>query len=384
MASREFVVLRKFIPASSNRFVGVDALRGLIIVVMALDHANHFIAQKHPQGELWGGPFPHYSSALPFLTRFVTHIAAPGFFLLMGIGMTLFALSRRKKGWSRWRVSRFFLIRGLLLITIQFVLVNRAWELSPGGWGLNTYVGVLFALGGTMILASGLVWLRSSHLIGLSIILFIVTELLHPDPELWGSINWQPVNLLLVYPGGDFTLWSNYPILPWLELVVFGLAFGYWMADDPHRATKLGLRLGVVFLVSFLLLRYLDGFGNIRPRSHGSWIDFLNVVKYPPSLTFTLLTTGINLIFLRVFTVLGIKRAYLLQPLAIYGQAPLLFYVLHLFVYAGLGYLFFPGGTSIPAMLPLWIIGLLILFPVCVWYVQFRNGKREESLWRYV
>ncbi len=384
MVSRELTSLKNLVQVRSSRFLGVDALRGLLIVVMALDHANYFIAQKHSSGEMWGGPFPSYSATLPFLTRFVTHIAAPGFFLLMGIGMTMFARSRRDRDWSRWKVTRYFLVRGLLLIVLQIVLVNRAWEYSPGGWGPNIYVGVLFALGGTMILASGLVWLRPTYLVVLSIVLFLGSELIHPDPALWGTINWQPVNLILIYPGGDLNLWSNYPILPWLELVVFGLAFGYWMADDPQKATKLGFRIGIVFLFAFLTLRFLDGFGNIRPKAGDGWVDYLNVVKYPPSMTFTLLTTGMNLILLRVFTMLGDKKAALMQPLAIYGRAPLVFYIFHLFIYAGLGYLFFPSGSSIPAMLPLWIVGLLILFPFCAWYAQFRNRKSEGSVWRFI
>ena len=384
MASRGLSALKNQVLIRSTRFLGVDALRGLIIVVMALDHANYFIAQKHPSGELWGGPFPSYSSTLPFLTRFVTHIAAPGFFLLMGIGMTLFAHSRHKHDWSRWKVTRYFFVRGLLLIVIQFVLVTRAWEFSPGGWGPNVYVGVLFALGGTMILASGLVWLRPTVLIVLSIFLFVGSELIHPDPALWGTIDWQPANLILIYPGGDLNLWSNYPTFPWLELVVFGLAFGYWMADDPHKATKLGFRLGILFLFAFLTLRFLDGFGNIRPRAGDGWLDYLNVVKYPPSMTFTLLTTGMNLILLRMFTIIGEKRAALLQPLAVYGRTPLVFYVSHLFIYAGLGYLFFPSGSSIPVMLPLWLVGLFILFPLCAWYAQFKKKKPESSVWRFI
>ncbi len=372
------------IHSRSLRFLGVDSLRGLIIILMALDHANLFVAQKHSSGELWGGPFPVYSSTLPFLTRFVTHIAAPGFFLLLGVGMTLFAHSRRERGWGRWKITRYFISRGLLLFFIQFVLVNRAWELSPGGWTINIYVGVLFALGGSMILASSLVWLRPTYLVILSGILFVSTEFIHPDPSLWGTLNWQPLNLLLIYPGGDLNLWSNYPILPWFELVVFGLAFGYWMANDPQKATRRGLWIGLTFLLSFLVLRFLDGFGNVRPRAGDRWLDYLNVVKYPPSMTFTLLMTGLNLILLRLFTILGENREKLLQPLAIYGRAPLVFYVLHLFLYAGLGYLFYPAGSSIPEMFSLWILGLLILFPLCFWYIQFKNRQPENSIWRLI
>ena len=90
----------------------------------------------------------------------MTHLSAPGFFFLMGAGMLLFAVSRRKQGWSERAIFRHFWIRGAVLIALQFLIVNRAWELSPGGWGISLYVGVLFALGGTMILGSLLLRLQ--------------------------------------------------------------------------------------------------------------------------------------------------------------------------------------------------------------------------------
>ena len=153
------------------RFLPLDALRGLIMVFMALDHANHFIAQQHSPGEYWGGRFPVYHGTLPFLTRLVTHPCAPGFFFLMGVGMLLFAHSRRKQGWSEGGIIRHFLIRGGLLIALQLLVVNRAWELSAGGWGLDIYIGVLFALGGTMILGNLLLWLKPTVLLALTAVL---------------------------------------------------------------------------------------------------------------------------------------------------------------------------------------------------------------------
>jgi len=368
--------------SKSNRLLAVDALRGLIIVVMALDHANHFVAQKHPTGEQWGGPFPIYRDSFSFLTRFITHLAAPGFFFLMGVGMLLFAKSRRRQGWSRWAVIRYFVLRGLLLILLQFILVNRAWELSPGGWMLGNYVGVLFALGGTMILASFLLWLPPMYILAITVVLFLSTELMHPAPELWSSVDPGLLELLFIFSGGDLSLWSNYPILPWLELVTFGLVFGYWLDEDSKQAFNRGLWLGIVFLFAFILLRLLDSFGNIRPRASDSWIDFLNVVKYPPSMVFTLLTTGMNLIILWLFSKLAKARSIILESLAVFGQAPLFFYILHLFLYAALGYLFAPSGTSIIAMYPYWLLGLILLYPLCLWYGRFKQRKALTSLWR--
>jgi uncharacterized membrane protein len=366
------------------RLLAVDALRGMLIVVMALDHASHFVAQKHSTGEYWGFSFPTYSQALPFLTRLVTHIAAPGFFLLMGLGMLLLARSRQKQGWSRRQILRHFWIRGALLIALQLLVVNRAWELSPGGWGLDIYIGVLFALGGTMILGSLVLWLRPRHLIILLVLLVVGTELLHQVPVLWTGFQTDPLILLLVRPGGDPSLWSNYPLLPWLELVVFGLLFGHWLKENDKQAFRRGLVLGLLFLVVFLILRWMDGFGNIRPRAGDGWIDFLNVVKYPPSLSFTLLTTGVNLVLLWVYSKLAGFAEFILEPLAVFGRAPLFFYILHLFLFASIGILITPRGTSIAAMYPFWLLGLIVLYPWSYWFGKFKHGRPANSPIRFI
>ncbi len=364
------------------RLLPLDALRGLIMVLMALDHANHFIAQQHSPGEYWGGRFPIYHDALAFLTRLVTHPCAPGFFFLMGVGMLLFAHSRRKQGWSKWAIIRHFLIRGGLLIALQLLVVNRAWELSAGGWGLELYIGVLFALGGTMILGSLLLWLKPKVLLALTAVLVLGTELLTPDPILWNQM-FQPLNRLLLVPGGNLELWVNYPVLPWLELVTFGMVFGHWLVDDPQKAFEQALKLGAAFILAFFVLRYLDGFGNIRPSAGHTWIDFLNVVKYPPSITFNLLTMGVNLIIMGLFARASGKSHQFFQPLVVFGRAPLFFYLTHLFLYAGLGLWLTRDGTGIPQMYPYWLLGLLIMYPLCLWYGQLKHRQPANSALRF-
>jgi uncharacterized membrane protein len=371
----------------ASRLFSIDALRGLIMILMALDHANHFIAQKHSTGEYFGGPFPTYSDALTFLTRLLTHPAAPGFFFLMGVGMSLFVYSRRQRGWSRWAIVQHFVIRGAVLIALQLFLVNRAWELSPSGWGIRVYVGVLAALGSGMILASLLVWLKRGYLLALLLILFVGTELLTPAPSLWGARFPMLMSVLLV-PAGRDGWWVNYPILQWLDLVVLGLVFGQWLAADPRKAYHRALALGGSCVVGFAAIRFLDSFGNIRPRLGNTWIDWLNPVKYPPSMTFTLMTTGVNLILLWAFSRAGERGQRILQPLSVFGRAPLLFYILHLFLYAGIAHALIASGlvtkgTSIPAMVPFWILGLVILFPLSWHYGQFKRRQPANSIWRF-
>ena len=367
-----------------SRLFPLDALRGLVMILMALDHANFFVAQQHSTAEIWDGPFPVYQDVLTFFTRWVTHLAAPGFFLLMGVGMVFFARSRQAQGWSRWAIVRHFLIRGVVLMLLQIFIVNRSWEVSPTGWGIIIYIGVLYALGFTMVLGSALVWLRPAYLAAISAILFIGIELTHPGLGMWQSVSHAPLNVFLLYPGGTSEFWAYYSVLPWLELVVFGMLLGQWLAGDPHRAFARAWKLGLAFLLAFIVIRYFDGFGNIRPRMSDSWIDFLNPVKYPPSMTYTLMTTGINLILLWLFsrTSAGVQRLF--QPFVVFGRTPLFFYLLHLPLYAGMGYLFTPAGTSIPLMYPFWLLGLLILYPLCLWYGKFKGRQPANSVLRFL
>jgi hypothetical protein len=141
--------------------------------------------------------------------------------------------------------------------------------------------------------------------------------------------------------------------------------------DDPQKAFKRALGFGASFLLAFLVLRYLDGFGNIRPRGGDTWIDFLNLVKYPPSITFNLLTMGVNLIIMGLFARVGEKLQRFFRPLVVFGRVPLFFYLAHLFLYAGLGLWLAPNGTSIPKMYPYWLLGLLILYPLCQFDLAF-------------
>jgi uncharacterized membrane protein len=209
--------------------------------------------------------------------------------------------------------------------------------------------------------------------------LFVGTELLHPAPALWGKLNLDALNLLLLRPGGDEYLWSNYPILPWLELVIFGMLLGRWIRRKPEHTLARIWILGAVLLAVFTVLRGLNGFGNIRPRPGSDWMDFLNPVKYPPSMTFTLLTTGVNLILLSLFAWLDRRRIQALSILTVFGRAPLFVYVLHLYLYLLLGKLLTPHGTSLLPMYVLWLFGLLILYPLAVWYVRWKSRQPAAS-----
>jgi len=360
------------------RIPALDRLRGLIMLLMALDHANHFVAQKHPSGEYWGGLFPAYPSGWAFLIRLVTHLAAPGFFFLMGVSIVLFSVSRSAQGWSRGRLNKHFLLRGTVLIGLQLLIVNRAWELSPGGWQVRIYIGVLAALGAAMIICSWLVQAKPVYTLAAGLLLTIGVELLLPNPDAWQR-SVHPLLRLLLVPGGTGVFWVNYPLLPWLAVALFGLAFGRRLISAPKRTFLHSLWLGAALLVVFLPLRWLNGFGNLRPRADGGWVGFLNVVKYPPSITFLLLTLGLILMLLWLFSRFEARSSGWRAPLATFGGTPLLFYVLHLFLFAGIGHLFARRGTTHAYMMLYWLLALVLLFPLCLIYGNIKRRQGAAS-----
>ena len=353
------------------------------MVLMALDHANYFIAHMHSSGEYWGGAVPQFPSTLAFLTRLVTHFCAPGFFFLMGIGMVLFAEARRRAGWTEQRIIRHFMFRGTFLIILQLTLVNLFWHLGPFDFP-KIYIGVLFALGGAMILSSFLIRFRPTFLLILSLAFFIGTELLHPDPSLWSLLDTDPFNLILLRSGGTAYFWSNYPVLAWLELVLFGMAFGHWLKRGQDSTFRRAAMIAFLFLALFFVVRALDGFGNIRPRPGDGWMDYLSLVKYPPSMAFTLFTMGGNLLLLWVFAHLSSGMVKWIKPLAVFGREPLFFYILHLLGYAGLGRLLTPHGTSLGMMYLLWLFGLVWFYPLTLAYSRFKRTRSPDSLWRFL
>lgn len=370
-----------------KRLIPLDALRGLIMMVMALDHANLLIARAHSRPEMWGGFFPIYTDPLVWMTRVITHLAAPGFFWLMGASMILFATGREKLGWTRGAVIRFLVLRGTLLILLQLLVENPAWIWGTGGplTFLDTpiYLGVLYGLGGAMILGALFLWAEPSVLLAISAALWVGTEIairyFAPD-----ALRFSPVMAWLLLPDGAPQFDVLYPILPWLGVTTFGMAFGKWFVENPELAYRRALSYGIVFLAVFVPLRALNGFGNIRPQLGTGWMAFLNPVKYPPAVTFLLPTLGIDFALLFAFSR---RAAHFVtrstSPLLIFGATPLFFYLAHLYLYGFIGRTFFPTGTGIAGMYPWWLIGLVILYPLCRVYSRFQNTRPPNSVWRF-
>lgn len=373
-----------------HRLIPLDFLRGLILILMAIDHANYFVARMHPTGEFWGIPLPQYSNMAEFLTRFVTHICAPGFFFLMGAGMVFFAHSRRSLDWAESKIVRHLVIRGLLLIFLQFSLENPAWilgpvtSLNPPGAGDNVWIhiGVLACLGGTMVIGTFFLRLHTSLLLILSTMIMVGIQFFVPDSSQATHL-YPPLIRTLYIPGRTGIFQSFYPIIPWLGIVLFGMAFGKWLLKDRDRAYRKGLLLGGTFIALFFIIRILGGFGNIHPPAGSGFISFMNVTKYPPSLSYAFWNIGLCLVLLWIFSKMKSSHQLWRKPFLVYGRASLFFYISHLYIFAIIG-LFFAsqGGSGLAVMYPIWLAALGILYPLCHFFRTFKKKKPLQSLWR--
>jgi uncharacterized membrane protein len=376
--------------SKSQRLLSLDALRGLVMILMAVDHANYFVARMHPNGEFWGIPLPKYDSVIAFLTRFVTQPCAPGFFFLMGAGMILFTRSRRKQGWSDTRISRHFMIRGFILVLLQFFAENSAWLLGPstefhppgGGGQVWFHFGVLFALGMNMILGAFLIRLKPPLIFGISVSAIFLTQWIIPGPDQAERL-FSPFLRMILIPGQTGPMQVFYSFFPWMGCLGFGLVFGSWLVRDERQAYRKALISGIVSLALFVGVRIAGGFGNFHPPESLVWMDLLHVTKYPPSLAFLFLTLGIVLVCLFLLSLPGKALKSWGKPLLVFGRSALVFYICHLYLFGIIGLFFAPRGTGIPLMYVFLVGGLLILYPICLWYGKFKRTKSQDSLWRF-
>jgi uncharacterized membrane protein len=366
-------------PEKGVRFEALDLLRGLIMILMPIDHANMLLRQTHFL-EIWNSPAPFYPNAAEFLTRFITHFCAPGFFFLMGAGMVLFAESRRRIGWSQGKIMGHLALRGLLFIVLEKIL----WDPLLYGSLQFTKFGVFYGLGTAMIF--GVLFLRfnRSALLGFGIGGLIVTQIVPPLFAKLG-IYYHPLAYLFLVPQAYGSWFVIYPTLPWLSVTLLGMLLAKELLFDSQRAFRLALFAGIGFLILFTVVRIIGGFGNFQPVNGSGWIDFLNVVKYPPSLVFTLLTLGVDLILLYLFTRAHHFFTKWRNPLPLFGKTALYFYFAHWLLLGALGSVFyFFKFKSLPLMYLGWALVLLLLYPICRQYLDFKQKTAPDSVWRFI
>lgn len=342
------------------------------MVLMAIDHASYFIARVHAS-ESWAD-----ASQSSTITRWITHLCAPGFFMLMGAGMVWLGKARQKAGWSHARIRKFFLTRGLALLVIQQLIENPAWLLGDlsinpvlanlhptagGGTPFFLHFAVISALAVAMIFWSFLIELPSVVVIAVSGAALALGVWMTPAVSEAATL--FPIwKLLLFVPSHTNAVNVLYPWVPWLAPAGLGIVLGRIVYKAPQKTAVLGGGLGVMLLAMWAGLN-VAGWGYFT--------------KYPPSPAFLALFLGIDGLLLAVFALTS--RARLFAPLEVYGRAPLFFYLLHLWVF-GLVSFAFANGTSLPVMYAVWAVAVVAMYPACVWYARFKNAKPADSMWR--
>jgi uncharacterized membrane protein len=379
------------VPAPSKRLAALDWMRGLVMVLMLVDHASGAFNAGRLQTDgmtLWtpGAPLP----AAQFLTRWMTHLCAPTFVFLAGAALALSLHRRLEAGESPRGLDGFQLRRGLFIALLDPLWMSWAF-LKPGdvvlqvmyvlGLGMVCMVP-LRRLGVRTLLAVGLVLLLGGEaLVGLCLFL-----LGGPDPTV-------PVALVAsggVFAQGRFII--GYPLLPWLGMMCLGWAFGRYVLESREGRARLPVaRLlagaGAAALGLFALVRGLNGYGNmLLYRDDGSLLQWLHVSKYPPSLSYAALELGLMALLLAGFWRLEERLGEVkgLEPLRTLGQTALFFYVLHVHLLEGAAAaLGVKKQLGLTATYVAAAAALAVLYPACVWYRRYK-AAHPDGWTRYV
>ena len=368
---------------AGGRAIALDALKGLIMIVMALDHTHSFLMKYDGVKEIWYEKATYNPDVWDFAARYVSHLAAPGFFFMMGMGMVLMVESRKKAGWDDAKVFQSFLKRGAILILLQFTLENLAWfERSHNPLHFLS-TGVLSTLGACMILGGFLIRFRAAGVAVISTAALLVTASIIRSLAPAAHSDQSLLMTLLFVAGSAGEVKVNYPIAPWLGVTGLGMLYGWYWAADRVRGYRTALYLGLGLVAAFVVMRHFDGFWNYRMPIDDSLQAFLQATKYPPSFSWLSLMMGANFVIIWLFWRGETLVERVAPVLLAYGRSALFFYVVHLHLYALMSMIFFNGHTSILSMAGvLWLVGLAIMWPLCAWYGTFKAGKDADSIWR--
>ena len=394
-----------------ERIYSVDFLRGVVMMIMILDHTRDFVHH----GALASDPTDPATTTVPiFFTRWITHFCAPTFVFLSGISIYL----QKLNGKTNAELSRFLFTRGLWLIFLEFTVVRFSivFNLNYGFFGLAQ---VIWVIGVSMVMMAALIYLPV-RIVGVAGLLMIVLHnlldrfQLPPNiafgaegPATWSQSLWIILHQMGVVPlvSQGPIIFFAYPLIPWVGVMAAGWAFGTIYGWEADRRRKTLLVLGIVATVLFVVLRYTNLYGDPQPwsmQASGSqtMLSFLNTAKYPPSLLFLLMTLGPAMIVLALTEGIGDGAFWQRIPIT-FGRVPMFFYILQWFTAHGLAiifsllagkevaYLFMNFGEnaqaappdygfSLPIVYVAWISGLVILYPLCYWY---GNYKRKNKHW---
>lgn len=387
-----------------SRLYSVDMLRGLVMVVMALDHVRDYFSNAY----FFEPTDLTQTNAALFFTRWITHFCAPVFVFLAGTGSFLSA----SRGKTKKDLSGFLLSRGLWLVFLDLFVVHTF------GWWFNfdyhlLYGDVLWALGWSMVAMSGLVFLPVWSITAIGVAMVALHNIFDAvSADSFGSFRWlwailHSGDMLEPFSGVHFV--PGYPLVPWIGVMAAGYGFGKLMLRPQDKRRKELLVLGIGLTLAFVVIRATNLYGDphtwsVQKTALFTFFSFINCEKYPPSLLYLLMTLGPAITALALF-----ERIPNLvnRPLLTLGRVPLFYYLLHLtlihalavaFAYAKYGqatWMFklpplpvssavlpFPAGYgySLATLYAIWLGVVVILYPACRWFASVKDRRREAWL----
>jgi uncharacterized membrane protein len=396
--------------ASRYRINSIDILRGIVMVVMALDHVRDFFHRVvvEGSGELATGPtdLATTNPAL-FFTRFITHFCAPIFVFLAGTSAFLMTFKKSKK-----ELSRFLLTRGVWLVIVEIVIITLGWTFNP----LYNFIilQVIWAIGISMIIMGVLVYLPYKMLLVVGLLIVFGHNLLDYESISSGLKGGALADLIYFANFSAYSLDAEhfvfivYSFLPWTGIMIVGYCFGKIFSPhiDPVRRKRILWQSGLGLVILFLLLRVINQYGDPVPWSAQprgpvfTFLSFININKYPPSLAFISLTIGVGMLMLSWLEPVNNRITGFFR---VFGRVPMLYYILHFYVIHGLLVILFyfqgftsedivtdqnpflfkpPGiGVNLFGVYIVWIIVVLILYPVCKKYDLYKTLNAGKKWW---
>lgn len=374
-----------------DRLSSVDRLRGLVIILMALDHVRDFF---HDQAWLMDPTDPTASYPALFATRFITHFCAPAFMLLAGMSASL----QMSAGKSRSTLAGFLVTRGLWLIVLESTVINFAWNFASTGMLFS----IISALGVGMIVLAGLIWAPRAAVAVIAVALIAGHNLL--DPIAPADLGAAAPLWVVLHEGGPAWryVFVVYPWLPWIGVMALGYVLAPILSRPAAQRGRWLLAMGLGMIAAFVVLRVINVYGEPEPwrafeDAQRTAMSFFALTKYPPSLDFLLVTLGVSLAALPALERASGPFARVLET---FGRAPFIFYLAHLYVIhllalaigLTLGYspaVFVNVMVDPTAMVqtrwgfPLWVVYLVwmlvvaALYPLCLWWGDFKRRRRD-------
>lgn len=393
------------VTSKSNRLLFVDQYRGLIMVLMALDHALYFWSSggrisNEGLPQILRGILqfnrPDQFSPLGYLIMLLSSLAAPGFLFMSGYVLSQSLSRRREKGMSSGEITQHLLKRGLTLIALQIFIVSPAFNLPDfvQAKSLSIFsIGTLFSFSVLSTIGTGLIFLalmqRFSPWAGFLTALALYAGEQHFLPTLTQifptlSLTGKALMSYFLLPipfQASYFLNQNFPVIPWLVPITFGWLFGQTskMSKGIQTEGKRFLIVGLSFLLAFFTLR-LNHLGDYLPFN-GSFSSLWILSKYPPSLDYFLFYTGV--MFYMFYGMIQLKKTpRILNILGNFGQVPLFFYAIHLWVYALIPLIFDKFNVlSLEQGILIWFLGLLVLYPLSKGYLHAQQeAKRRRQV----